>query len=200
MKLEKNYGSTVLRLYLPSIFIIIVGWLNFWIDRKEVSARVKLGTLVLLAMITEEVGITFIMPSRVTVSAVDVWFAVLLTYTTLVMVEFTIVHSIDRYQKKLKLLEEARQTDLAQKNHHENTDSIETISSHPDDGCNPRRRYKLEMDEQPLTKNMNCCKRFIATVSTGKIEKYSKILYAVSFALFQIFYWSYYLTKTETVD
>lgn len=130
MKLEKNYGSSVLRTYLPSIFIIVVGWLNFWIDRKEVSARVKLGTLVLLAMITEEVGITFIMPSRVTVSAVDVWFAVLLTYTTLVMIEFTIVHSIDRYQKKLKLLEDARQNELA-KGLPDNVDSIENISNHP---------------------------------------------------------------------
>ncbi|KAJ8299734.1 hypothetical protein KUTeg_023794 [Tegillarca granosa] len=45
------------------------------------------------------------------VSALDIWFAVLLTYVTLVMVEFAVVHSIDRYQNKLKLQRQEKEKD-----------------------------------------------------------------------------------------
>ena len=91
---------------MPSIFIILTGWLSFWVDRKEVSARVKFGTLVVLAMITEDAGINFIIGDGIHSMALDVWFAVCLVFSTLVPLEFTVVHVIDRYQRAMILMEE----------------------------------------------------------------------------------------------
>ncbi|KAK3102903.1 hypothetical protein FSP39_014825, partial [Pinctada imbricata] len=95
IRLQKDYSNSILRVYIPSIFIVFVGWLSFWIDRGEVSARVKLGTLCVLAMITDQVGQNFATPSKSAITSIEVWYTICLTFVTAVMVEFTVVHAID---------------------------------------------------------------------------------------------------------
>jgi len=87
---------------MPSIFVVFVGWLSFWVDRSEVSARVKLGTLCLLSMITEEVGIKLLLPNSKRIPSVDVWFSVNLVFVLIAIVEFTIIHAVDSFRKRWK--------------------------------------------------------------------------------------------------
>ena len=102
VQIERSFAKNVVRMYMPSVFVVIVGWLSFWIDRNEVSARIKLGTLCLLAMITEEVGIKFLLPERYSFVAIEVWFIVNLVFVVMAMIEYTFVHAVDRFQEKLK--------------------------------------------------------------------------------------------------
>lgn len=43
-KLKRNIGYFVFQTYLPSILIVMLSWVSFWINHEATSARVALGT------------------------------------------------------------------------------------------------------------------------------------------------------------
>lgn len=47
-KLQRNIGYFVFQTYLPSILIVMLSWVSFWINHEATSARVALGTLPIL--------------------------------------------------------------------------------------------------------------------------------------------------------
>lgn len=42
-KLRRNIGYFVFQTYLPSILIVMLSWVSFWINHEATSARVALG-------------------------------------------------------------------------------------------------------------------------------------------------------------
>lgn len=44
-KLQRNIGYFVFQTYLPSILIVMLSWVSFWINHEATSARVALGML-----------------------------------------------------------------------------------------------------------------------------------------------------------
>ena len=49
-KLQRNIGYFIFQTYLPSILIVMLSWVSFWINHEATSARVALGTNNLLKM------------------------------------------------------------------------------------------------------------------------------------------------------
>lgn len=43
-KLQRNIGYFIFQTYLPSILIVMLSWVSFWINHEATSARVALGT------------------------------------------------------------------------------------------------------------------------------------------------------------
>ncbi|PAA51221.1 hypothetical protein BOX15_Mlig006140g2, partial [Macrostomum lignano] len=52
-KLERKFGFYLIYTYLPSILIVAISWISFWIDYKAVPARITLGLLSVLALMTQ---------------------------------------------------------------------------------------------------------------------------------------------------
>lgn len=46
-KLQRNIGYFVFQTYLPSILIVMLSWVSFWINHEATSARVALGRNIL---------------------------------------------------------------------------------------------------------------------------------------------------------
>ena len=44
-KLKRNIGYFVFQTYLPSILIVMLSWVSFWINHEATSARVALGII-----------------------------------------------------------------------------------------------------------------------------------------------------------
>lgn len=44
-KLQRNIGYFIFQTYLPSILIVMLSWVSFWINHEATSARVALGNL-----------------------------------------------------------------------------------------------------------------------------------------------------------
>lgn len=44
-KLKRNIGYFVFQTYLPSILIVMLSWVSFWINHEATSARVALGKI-----------------------------------------------------------------------------------------------------------------------------------------------------------
>ena len=45
-KLYRNVGYFIFQTYLPSILIVMLSWVSFWINHEATSARVALGTYI----------------------------------------------------------------------------------------------------------------------------------------------------------
>uniref|UniRef100_A0A1I8IXB4 GBRD protein n=1 Tax=Macrostomum lignano TaxID=282301 RepID=A0A1I8IXB4_9PLAT len=50
--LNRKSGFYLIQTYIPSILIVILSWVSFWIDVKAVPARISLGLLTVLSMTT----------------------------------------------------------------------------------------------------------------------------------------------------
>lgn len=44
-RLQRNIGYFIFQTYLPSILIVMLSWVSFWINHEATSARVALGKL-----------------------------------------------------------------------------------------------------------------------------------------------------------
>lgn len=54
--LERNYAYHIVQIYVPSILIVILSWVNFWLDCTSVPARVALSLLTVLTITTQSSG------------------------------------------------------------------------------------------------------------------------------------------------
>ena len=56
--LKRQYGFFILQTYVPSILIVIISWVSFWINMDAVPARISLGVTTVLTMATQLSGMT----------------------------------------------------------------------------------------------------------------------------------------------
>lgn len=54
--LDRNYEYYIIQIYVPSILIVVLSWVNFWLDVTAVPARISLGLLTVLTMTTQSAG------------------------------------------------------------------------------------------------------------------------------------------------
>jgi len=54
--LRRNYSYHIIQIYIPSILIVILSWVNFWLDCTCVPGRVSLALLTVLTMTTQSSG------------------------------------------------------------------------------------------------------------------------------------------------
>ncbi|GIY04220.1 gamma-aminobutyric acid receptor subunit beta-like [Caerostris extrusa] len=55
-ELKRNIGYFIFQTYLPSILIVMLSWVSFWINHEATSARVALGITTVLTMTTISTG------------------------------------------------------------------------------------------------------------------------------------------------
>ncbi len=51
--LARQFGYYLLQAYIPSMLIVIISWLSFWIHKDAVPARITLGVTTVLTMATQ---------------------------------------------------------------------------------------------------------------------------------------------------
>jgi hypothetical protein len=71
--MKRTGGAHFFQLYGPSVAILFVSWLALFIDEKRISPRLSVHTGCIIALITQWVGIYFIIPAVSYVRAIDVW-------------------------------------------------------------------------------------------------------------------------------
>ena len=54
--LKRQIGFYLLQTYIPSILIVILSWVSFWISVDAVPARISLGVTTVLTMATQLTG------------------------------------------------------------------------------------------------------------------------------------------------
>ncbi|KAK7939225.1 hypothetical protein WMY93_002551 [Mugilogobius chulae] len=78
--LERQMGYYLIQMYIPSLLIVILSWVSFWINMDAAPARVALGITTVLTMTTQSSGSRASLPKVSYVKAIDIWMAVCLLF------------------------------------------------------------------------------------------------------------------------
>ena len=54
---HRQTGYYLIHTYIPSVLIVILSWVAFWIDYHAVPARTSIGLLTVLTITTQNTGI-----------------------------------------------------------------------------------------------------------------------------------------------
>ncbi|VDN87958.1 unnamed protein product, partial [Brugia pahangi] len=70
---KRNIGFYIIQVYLPSILIVVISWVSFWLNRDATPARVALSVLTILTMTTLTATTNASMPKVSYVKSIDIF-------------------------------------------------------------------------------------------------------------------------------
>ncbi|GLV35758.1 Ligand-gated chloride channel homolog 3 [Carabus blaptoides fortunei] len=114
-KLQRNIGYFVFQTYLPSILIVMLSWVSFWINHEATSARVALGITTVLTMTTISTGVRSSLPRISYVKAIDIYLVMCFVFVFAALLEYAAVNYTywgARAKKKNKKSKEAEDKKL----------------------------------------------------------------------------------------
>ncbi|KAM6923395.1 glycine receptor, alpha 4a isoform 1-T1 [Xenentodon cancila] len=112
--LERQMGYYLIQMYIPSLLIVILSWVSFWINMDAAPARVGLGITTVLTMTTQSSGSRASLPKVSYVKAIDIWMAVCLLFVFAALLEYAAVNFVSRQHKEfIRLRKKQRQQRIA---------------------------------------------------------------------------------------
>uniref|UniRef100_A0A8C2TJ10 Glycine receptor alpha 4 (pseudo n=1 Tax=Coturnix japonica TaxID=93934 RepID=A0A8C2TJ10_COTJA len=102
--LERQMGYYLIQMYIPSLLIVILSWVSFWINMDAAPARVGLGITTVLTMTTQSSGSRASLPKVSYVKAIDIWMAVCLLFVFSALLEYAAVNFVSRQHKEFMRL------------------------------------------------------------------------------------------------
>jgi len=100
MTFKRQLSYYILTIYVPTLMIVMVSWLSFWLDHKSAPARVTLTVTTLLAMSTTTSSINNSLPPVAYTKAIDVWTNLCVTFVFLALLEYALVNYAARADAK----------------------------------------------------------------------------------------------------
>ncbi|XP_041443937.1 glycine receptor subunit alphaZ1 isoform X1 [Xenopus laevis] len=203
--LERQMGYYLIQMYIPSLLIVILSWVSFWINMDAAPARVGLGITTVLTMTTQSSGSRASLPKVSYVKAIDIWMAVCLLFVFSALLEYAAVNFVSRQHKELLRFRRRRR-------HHKEDENAEGRFSFAAYGMGPaclQAKDGISMkgnnnnnpasSTQPASKSSDEMRKlFIARAK--KIDKFSRIGFPLVFLIFNTFYWIIYkIVRSEDV-
>ncbi|KAK7457269.1 hypothetical protein BaRGS_00039266, partial [Batillaria attramentaria] len=90
--LQRNIGYFIFQTYLPSILIVMLSWVSFWINHEATSARVALGITTVLTMTTISNGVRSSLPRISYVKAIDIYLVMCFVFVFAALLEYAAVN------------------------------------------------------------------------------------------------------------
>ncbi|XP_061183683.1 glycine receptor subunit alphaZ1-like [Saccostrea echinata] len=157
LHLRRNLGYYMSQVFIPSILIVTLSWISFWIHVDAVPARVSLGVICVLTMTTQSAGVRNYLPRVSYIKAIDVWMAFGLVFVFAALLEYAYVN-------------------IQTRKHHKQVKKREKKEKKGDiSGKENDQDYFMER--------------------ARRVDRVSRIVFPVSYTLFNIVFWSAYLSK-----
>ncbi|XP_076446393.1 glycine receptor subunit alpha-4-like [Babylonia areolata] len=100
--LQRNLGYYLITIYIPSVLIVMLSWVSFWLAVDAVPARISLGILTVLTMTTQTSLAVSSLPKVSYVKAIDIWMATCLSFVFSSLLEFALVNVLERKSRRRK--------------------------------------------------------------------------------------------------
>ncbi|XP_034454099.1 glycine receptor, alpha 4a isoform X1 [Hippoglossus hippoglossus] len=130
--LERQMGYYLIQMYIPSLLIVILSWVSFWINMDAAPARVGLGITTVLTMTTQSSGSRASLPKVSYVKAIDIWMAVCLLFVFAALLEYAAVNFVSRQHKEfIRLRKRQRQQRIVSSSQPGSVESLRKVSDLP---------------------------------------------------------------------
>ncbi|XP_013380619.1 glycine receptor subunit alpha-2-like [Lingula anatina] len=90
--LRRDIQYYIVQTYVPSMLIVALSWVAFWISYDSVPARITLGLLTVLTLTTQTYAIRQTLPRVSYIKSIDVWMSTCLFFVFLALLEFAFVN------------------------------------------------------------------------------------------------------------
>ncbi|XP_067838612.1 glycine receptor subunit alpha-3 isoform X2 [Heptranchias perlo] len=187
--LERQMGYYLIQMYIPSLLIVILSWVSFWINMDAAPARVALGITTVLTMTTQSSGSRASLPKVSYVKAIDIWMAVCLLFVFSALLEYAAVNFVSRQHKELLRLRRRKRKDDEVR---ESRFSFTAYGVGPclqvKDGVTAKGAINTSQPAPKCQEDMR--KLFIDRAK--KIDTVARAGFPLAFLIFNIFYWVIY--------
>jgi len=196
----------IVTVYVPCSMTVSVSWMSFWLDHKAVPARVALGVTTLLAMSTTQASIQNSLPPVAYTKAIDVWSGVCVFFVFSALLEYALVNYASRSDAQRSVRQkERKEQELAQYSFNPEAMDEQGV----DISMDPLMR-RMERSHLMPTGGILNQKRKVLKKPAGltgwmrnfqfqakKIDVFSRFGFPLVFFFFNLWYWSYYLTRAQ---
>uniref|UniRef100_A0A087XHH2 Gamma-aminobutyric acid type A receptor subunit pi n=1 Tax=Poecilia formosa TaxID=48698 RepID=A0A087XHH2_POEFO len=91
--LRRNVLFFILETYVPSILLVVLSWVSFWISQSSVPARTCIGVTTVLTMTTLMMGARTSLPNaNCFIKAIDVYLGICFTFIFGALLEYACAH------------------------------------------------------------------------------------------------------------
>ncbi|KAM9436676.1 gamma-aminobutyric acid receptor subunit rho-3 [Clarias gariepinus] len=204
--LRRHIFFFMLQTYFPTMLMVVLSWVSFWIDRRAVPARVSLGITTVLTMSTIITGVSASMPQVSYVKAVDIYLWASFLFVFLSVIEyaavnyFTTVEEMRKLKKGKRSKFETSQAMAFDGCFHDDDMALSTFPQLTDLGADPPvSSQNSSVPEAPpalgtrLRKSSPLSHHLHLLMSNSyMIDSYSRVLFPLAYLTFNIIYWSIY--------
>uniref|UniRef100_A0A8C7DKT2 Gamma-aminobutyric acid type A receptor subunit alpha6a n=1 Tax=Oncorhynchus kisutch TaxID=8019 RepID=A0A8C7DKT2_ONCKI len=171
--LQRKLGYYLIQTYIPLIMVVVLSQVAFWINKESVPARTVASITTVLTMTTLSISARQSLPKVAYATAMDWFIAVCFAFVASALIEFAAVNYFATLEaNRLKKKKNARQK------------KMEALAE---------ASYDEEDDES--ASSGSAVPPISAPAGTSPIDQYSRIMFPLAFALFNLFYWIIYLGK-----
>nr|XP_060510790.1 gamma-aminobutyric acid receptor subunit alpha-3 [Panthera onca] len=215
--LKRKIGYFVIQTYLPCIMTVILSQVSFWLNRESVPARTVFGVTTVLTMTTLSISARNSLPKVAYATAMDWFIAVCYAFVFSALIEFATVNYFTKRswawegKKVPEALEMKKKTPAAPTKKTSTTFNIvgttypinlakdtefstiskgaaPSASSTPTIIASPKTTYVQDIPTETKTYN-----------SVSKVDKISRIIFPVLFAIFNLVYWATYVNRESAI-
>lgn len=173
----RDINYSVVQTYLPSILVVIMSIVGFWIDNEDAIERIALAVTTILTLTTMTEGIRNGLPKTSYVKAIDSWMLTCTILIYLALFQSAYVHYILRCGKKQSNVDKVMEESNAPRSL---TRNAVTPVENFEDESEPKVHYFHLRENTPE----------VAMALARKVNLISKIGFPASFALVNLVYWS----------
>ncbi|NXO64775.1 GLRA4 protein, partial [Phainopepla nitens] len=191
--LERQMGYYLIQMYIPSLLIVILSWVSFWINMDAAPARVGLGITTVLTMTTQSAGSRASLPKVSYVKAIDIWMAVCLLFVFAALLEYAAVNFVSRQHKEfMRLRRRQRRQRMEEELSRESRFYLRGYGLghclQPKDGAG--EGPGVYSPPAALREGESLRRRYIDRAK--RIDTVSRAVFPFTFLVFNIFYWVVY--------
>ncbi|XP_071518643.1 glycine receptor subunit alpha-2-like isoform X2 [Panulirus ornatus] len=182
--LERNIGFHLVQSYLPSILIVVISWMGFWMDTDSVPARTCLGVTTLLTVSNQASETQLKIPQVSYIKALDIWMGVCTAFIFAALLEFTVVNYYWRKKMSTTCHNPCRPKTTS--------DSwMELMPNGPGVG-DQTAQPSPAADVAEFSISQADTRRY--RILACRIDEVSRYLFPAAFLVFNLAYWSYYMS------
>uniref|UniRef100_A0A0K0FUT2 Ligand-gated ion channel 50 n=1 Tax=Strongyloides venezuelensis TaxID=75913 RepID=A0A0K0FUT2_STRVS len=219
---KRKYGFYILQMYLPTYISVFISWIAFLIDLKALPARIVLGVNSLMALTFQFGNIISSLPPVSYIKAIDIWMFTCVAFIFASLLELAYIAYQDKkallkfYKTKKPISSFVKIAYLLEDSP---TDSLTEMQELNDDR-DSEKNFPIVSDSHAYVVEKRQTRRFSSLFSRNNystksrrqsmsarseqspfykkgtfLDKMSFIFFPLAFLLFNICYWTYYLTK-----
>ncbi|XP_022320066.1 glycine receptor subunit alpha-3-like [Crassostrea virginica] len=94
--LVRDIGYYMVQMYIPSMLIVMLSWISFWLNVNAVPGRISLGVLTVLTMTQQSSTVNATLPRVSYTKAIDIWMSMCLVFVFAALIEFAVANVLAR--------------------------------------------------------------------------------------------------------